>query len=79
MLTLLKKRPPTVKKSYKIRFSKTECFLMKMCLLFQILGSRRPRMKEFFVYLAKTRHLDILYKKSEGKMEVFSYRNYSGG
>ena len=55
MLTLLKKRPPTVKKSCKICFSKTECFLMKMWLLFQILGSRRPRMKEFFVYLAKTK------------------------
>ena len=36
-------------------------------------------MKEYFVYLAKTRHLDFLYKRVEGKLEVFLYRNYSGG
>ena len=36
-------------------------------------------MKEYFVYLAETRYPDILYKKEEGKLEVFLYRNYSGG
>ena len=36
-------------------------------------------MKEYFVYLAEIRHQDILYKKPEGKLEVFLYRNYSGG
>ena len=34
-------------------------------------------MKEYFVYLAETRHPDILYKKAEGKLEVFLYRNYT--
>lgn len=29
---------------------------------FKLLGSRRPRMKEYFVCLAESRHLDILYK-----------------
>ena len=28
-------------------------------------------MKEYFVYLAETRYPDILYKKVEGKLEVF--------
>ena len=28
-------------------------------------------MSIMFIYLAKTRHLDILYKKSEGKLGVF--------
>ena len=36
-------------------------------------------MKEYFLYLAETRHPDILYKKAEGKLEVFLYRNYSEG
>ena len=37
----------------------------------KLLGSQRPRMKEYFLYLAETRHRDILYKKAEGKLEVF--------
>ena len=36
-------------------------------------------MKEYFLYLAETRHPDILYKKAKGKLEVFLNRNYSGG
>ena len=28
-------------------------------------------MKEYFVYLAETRHTDILYKKAKGKLGVF--------
>ena len=45
----------------------------------KLLGSQRPRMKEYIFYLAETRHPDILYKKAEGKLEVFLYQNYSGG
>ena len=79
LLTLLKKRSPTVKKSSSAKrcFSRTKWFLMIMRYCSKLLGSRRPRMKEYFVYLAETRHQDILYKKPEGKLEVFLYRNYN--
>ena len=36
-------------------------------------------MKEYFLYLAETGHPEILYKKAEGKLEVFLYRNYRRG
>ena len=41
-------------------------FLLDFYVIYcsKLLGSRRPRTKEYFVYLAETRHLDILYKKS---------------
>ena len=50
-------------------FSKTECFLMIMCLLFQItlFVTSSYVLKEYLVYLADTRHPDILYEKVNWK------------
>ena len=73
LLTLLTKRSPTVQMSSSRRcFSKNECFLMIMCLLFQITWFAASSYERIFCLFSRDlRHLDILYKNAEGKLGVF--------